>query len=308
MTPPFTRGQTRRRGRPYRGLSVGLLLCGCAGEYDINDNSDPEDTHVAVPPVAIAGPGGATAIGTTMLLDGRSSYDPDGEWKDLQLTWKVLEQPVGGAAELSPQPDGTASIGASIPGTYRVGLVVTDRDGAKSELAETAARFDAGELLIELTWDAAVDLDLHMVQGSEGYFTDSDCYYANPTPQWGAEDTAVDDPSLDLDDTDGHGPEFIRLQRAPDGTQLELYVSYHQDRSVEDSQAAPPSTLAEVSVHAGLDERFSATEELDVEGQVWFVGTLDAAILQVDSSESRVTRHEDLGAPEVNKTAEEPTD
>ena len=54
-----------------------------------------------------------------------------------------------------------------------------------------------------------------------------DCYWANPQPNWGNVDPAVpDDPSLDLDDTDGWGPENLHLQAPSYGGEYALAVHY----------------------------------------------------------------------------------
>jgi hypothetical protein len=71
----------------------------------------------------------------------------------------------------------------------------------------------------QLTWDtgpANSDIDLHLIRPT-GSVNDaaSDCYYSNCTPSdpaldWGAAG-AAGNPSLDVDNTDGFGPENITL-------------------------------------------------------------------------------------------------
>ncbi len=47
----------------------------------------------------------------------------------------------------------------------------------------------------------------------DGWFDQPfDCFWFNPVPNWGSLDpTVADDPTLDLDDTDGAGPEILNL-------------------------------------------------------------------------------------------------
>ena len=96
---------------------------------------------------------------------------------------------------------------------------------------------------VELTWhtaadaneqdtgpDAGSDLDLHLghayakqadVDGDgapDPWFSNPfDAFWFNPGPNWGGWASSADDPRLDLDDTDGAGPENMNLG-APEGT------------------------------------------------------------------------------------------
>ena len=72
----------------------------------------------------------------------------------------------------------------------------------------------------QLTWDtgpSSSDIDLHLVRPSGTMFSTNDCYYGNcklsitPTGlEWGATG-AAGNPSLDVDNTEGYGPENITL-------------------------------------------------------------------------------------------------
>ena len=58
-----------------------------------------------------------------------------------------------------------------------------------------------------------VSLDLHLLHpsaenwGNRQVVDAYDCYYLNPTPDWGQLENSDDDPSLDIDDISGAGPE-----------------------------------------------------------------------------------------------------
>ena len=64
------------------------------------------------------------------------------------------------------------------------------------------------------------DVDLHLSHPSGmGWFDSTyDCHYFNPTPDWGVLNQLADDPSLDIDDIDGGGPENINLNNPQDTT------------------------------------------------------------------------------------------
>ncbi len=82
---------------------------------------------------------------------------------------------------------------------------------------------------IELEWDSNdCDVDLHLLQPGGSFFDCSDCYFSNPSPDWGAQGDTIDDPFLDYDDVDGFGPENINLQEPAPGT-YRVLIHYYSD-------------------------------------------------------------------------------
>lgn len=74
---------------------------------------------------------------------------------------------------------------------------------------------------IRITWDKDdTDVDLHFS------WNDSDCYYSNKTPTWGSSATS---PRLDVDDTNGFGPENITIEALPGNGTYRIYVHYYSD-------------------------------------------------------------------------------
>jgi hypothetical protein len=97
-------------------------------------------------PVADAGPDQALIVlGTTVGLDGRASFDLDGD-EPLTYAWTLLETPEGSAAALSDPTSPTPTFVADAQGSYRARLVVTDTLGATSnptaESANVVASFE----------------------------------------------------------------------------------------------------------------------------------------------------------------------
>jgi hypothetical protein len=74
-------------------------------------------------------------------------------------------------------------------------------------------------------WDTdGTDMDLHLLSPiAKRWFdedSNQDCFYStcgDPPPNWGDPNTGSDDPHLDIDDTDGFGPENINIDRPAPG-------------------------------------------------------------------------------------------
>ncbi len=83
------------------------------------DNS----TGVNMAPIAEAGPDQDAVVGDTVMLDGTSSMDPDGDI--LGFAW-TLSAPMGSAAALSDAMVAMPTFVADVAGTYEAQLVVND--------------------------------------------------------------------------------------------------------------------------------------------------------------------------------------
>ncbi|MEZ4250426.1 MAG: hypothetical protein R3B99_19510 [Polyangiales bacterium] len=159
------------------------------------------------------------------------------------ITWSMGVQDDGFTVNarwmLSSRPDGSAAAftGSSridVPGTlpftfmpdlageFPVDITVSDEDG-QTATCTTLVRAVVDEgLRIEMFWNTGgrTDMDLHLLNPSAtSWFNPNDCYYANcqsglAWPPAGM----LDDPSLDIDDTDGFGPENINIEEPSPGT------------------------------------------------------------------------------------------
>lgn len=168
-----------------------------------------------------------------VILDGSDSMDPDGrieEWN-----WKVLEKPEDVSVNLGPvdtdpndENPKKREFRLLTAGTYKIGLSVKDNDGFTSceQAVATISAIPNEKVHVELTWtnpedpdegdDTGSDVDVHMVKMGPGQWFEApfDIYFRNPNnsnDQPGAGIWEPENPSLDIDDTDGAGPENIQM-------------------------------------------------------------------------------------------------
>ncbi|WP_295435270.1 kelch repeat-containing protein [uncultured Thiodictyon sp.] len=80
------------------------------------------------PPVANPGVSRQIKTGVLVALDGRGSYDPEGQ--PLTVSWSFLSRPAGSAAALANAATLQPSFVPDVDGQYRVRLNVTDPQGA----------------------------------------------------------------------------------------------------------------------------------------------------------------------------------
>lgn len=188
-----------------------------------------------------------------VTLDGSASIDQDGpNNRPVEYEWVVVSRPAGSLsqpvesffnnqqpADGGPQDDKltpNASFFVDIAGTYIVELRVKDNLGLDSIACDnpavvTIVARPEEAIHIQLVWDTpndpdqtdggGADLDLHLLHpNAENWFSAPyDCHYANPVPDWGQLDNPADDPSLDIDDINGGGPENANLD-LPENTDV----------------------------------------------------------------------------------------
>ncbi len=96
---------------------------------------------------------------------------------------------------------------------------------------------------VQLTWNTgpSSDMDLHLLRPGGSTNTGNDCYYANCQVtglEWGVVG-AAGDPILDVDDTEGYGPENIFITSGAEAGQYRIVV-----RNFDDT----PSTICTVKI------------------------------------------------------------
>lgn len=188
------------------------------------DTAPPEEPEAPVDetlPVAVCdvSPNPITPPFETAVFDGSGSYDPSGNAL-VMYYWELVQSPEGSAAVL-PSFSGiqVPDFQPDLAGDYIARLTVTNDQGATDSCQTTLEAIPAQSLWVEMFWsNSGDDMDLHLiapgVNWSSATETDNDCYYANCVwsfLDWGQLGFAGDDPSLDLDDISGLGPENINV-------------------------------------------------------------------------------------------------
>ena len=212
----------------------------------------PTTTEYNVPPLDI------------VTLDGTPSMDPGGaveewEWTVVSRPEGSVSQPIeafddirrpadGGETDVTTTP--TAFFFVDLAGRYIIELRVRDNLGQESCSPPAATivieAIPDKDLHVELTWSTPVDpdqsdtfgtdIDLHFrhelamdgwARAADGY----DCYFQNKTPDWGVQGEVADNPSLDIDDTNGAGPENVNLASPEVGVTYNVGAIYYRNES-----------------------------------------------------------------------------
>ncbi|MFC1609641.1 hypothetical protein ACFL6C_01660 [Myxococcota bacterium] len=155
-----------------------------------------------------------------------------GEWRlfvDCNSSNEACAQTGGTTAECRCVPD----CGARVCGNDGCGGTCGSCTTGTCDTATGTCVVGADELRVELRWDTNTDLDLRLVKEDGGYCDGSSCYYENCSPgdpnppEWdGNPGRTTGDPVLETDDTDGHGPEIIRLED-PQDTSYRVSAHYY---------------------------------------------------------------------------------
>ncbi|MBN1944221.1 MAG: choice-of-anchor D domain-containing protein [Bradymonadales bacterium] len=225
-------------------------------------SGDPWDTQIDTIPLA------------TLELDASQSYDAEGSIAS--YAWEVTRRPPGSTANF--QPNGSVAnptFFLDFAGQYVFTLRVFDNTGVESCESATimAVVTPAEHIHVQLYWDTnGTDVDLHFLHpnASVWNFSPWDCFYANRNPNWGTS-SRDDDPSLDIDDVDGYGPENINLD-GPEGTTSAPFtyrvgIFYYSDHG---RGASTPT----VKIFLDGTERFSATMPNLTDRQFWDVARI----------------------------------
>lgn len=196
----------------------------------------------------VSAPPGSTQ---TFVLDG------DGTSLELELLLDVV-----GVFEVEAQCEGPGDVQAS-------------------DIVPIEALVGSDELYIEMTWDTPADddqtdtgfngsdMDLHLLH-PDGCWNERpwDCYFDNRDPDWGIPFSDADNPTLAIDDTDGAGPEVIRLGRPSDATTYRVAVNYYNDRRL-----GPSTPMVRIFLFGRLQGEFIGPEMTE-RGQWWDVATI----------------------------------
>ena len=201
-----------------------------------------------------------------ITLDGSPSADAGGEVQ--RWVWSVVERPSGSVSQVveslfsNADPAGggpaddestpTATFFVDLAGRYVIELEVYDNLGQVSCAPNAVATVvieavPEKDLHIQLVWSTpedpdetdefGTDVDLHFKHQNGGdRWGDAagtwDCYFQNTSPDWGNVGEFLDNPSLDIDDINGAGPENVNLNQPEVGTNYEVAALYFRAESV----------------------------------------------------------------------------
>lgn len=211
----------------------------------IIDSFDPDEPQVIVP-LIVRGAEAPTCIARISKVNNTPTNDPSPAVEPLDAVelsadqsvasrqggtiqgwaWQVLEAPAESSATLEFTDrretnfvfnSGAGRVrGVDVAGTFVVGLVVTDDLGATSTQCTAAINaVPRSGLLVQLTWDRPDgDIDLHLARNGTNWCSNDDCYFGGRSRNWGGGNA---NPSLDIDDLEGFGPENITIEAPADG-------------------------------------------------------------------------------------------
>lgn len=220
---------------------------------------------------------------STVELRGSMSSDPEGG--ALRHKWSLLQAPDGAVTRFLPQdgaPDPTLFIPVS--GIYLLELQVTDPVGNSDSAAVCVEAIAHGCVHVELTWNtpgdadesdvgfgAGSDVDLHLLHplGDWGEAA-RDCHFRSPNPDWGRPFDPTDDPTLDIDDTDGGGPENVTLDQCEDNRNYRIGVHYFDDHGY-----GPAFATVSIFVDGVMRAQF-ANQRLGRTDDFWDVATVSS--------------------------------
>lgn len=250
----------------------------------------PEDPNNECPVATFEEQGVVEVIPRDLIvLDGSMSTDPDGpDGRPVQYIWTVTQAPAGSLAtpverfldrrrhRESGQPDDVTTpevmFMPELVGRYTLALSVVDAAGLTAPSAacpqsaaevHIEARHGPG-VAIEAVWntpsdddqtdDNGADVDLHLRHPLARAWAVAplDCYYANPTPDWGP--TGRDgDPEMLLEDPNGTGPEIVILSAPEETTTNAGYRIGHHYYRADNYNGGEPWGPSEVTTRIYLD-------------------------------------------------------
>jgi hypothetical protein len=279
-----------------------ILLCGCS-DYEltaVNEKTAPmEDTAIVMDiPVAVAGPSQRVKKNIPMQLDGSGSYHPTNPAILLNYEWVLTSYVEDANIAFQDTQSSAPTFLADKVGSYVAELQVTDSFDAPSEnFAATVIEVIPYEnLFITLSWDTPnIDLDLHLLSNPAGYYSTEDCFFGNPTPDWGELNNHSDDPVLVFDDEGNEQTERIEFRRPQEGM-YDILVHYYNIPVLSNVLF----TLPTIRIEAEGQIIYEAEgPRLTGPGQIWKVGIFDWQSF-VFIPDGTITDHGVLGGPIYN--------
>lgn len=198
------------------------------------------------------------------------------------FSWTLVDLPTGSVPTgPSPTTGPVTMLTPDIAGEFKLLVTATDDMGMTGECSTVVAATNNDGIRVEMFWDVgSSDMDLHLLnpQATAWAEDNNHCFYGNcraTAPNWGAAGPD-DDPHLDIDNTDGFGPENINVFRPAAGTYRVAVHNFRHDLSVpsvtvrifcRDSDTAPRQTFGPVTLpRNGMDFWRVADVTIDASG------------------------------------------
>ncbi|MBI5485846.1 MAG: hypothetical protein HY905_00790 [Deltaproteobacteria bacterium] len=236
-----------KRGR-YVLRATATNLRGLSSECEVVVNATPSGPDAICPAEA------CTVPLNTITLTGNGVDDGT----IVGYHWELSTLPEGSAADPPSPVDGaTTSFFPDIAGRFGITLTVQDDDGNRGSCTFEVVAVPSEGLRVEMYWNPpdrscstpdypvgcdATDVDLHLLHpAATSWISGLDCYYANCNASYGAvlewdAPGAEDNPRLDLDDVEGHGPENINIDDPVVGSEYLVGVHYYDEAGWGPSQ------------------------------------------------------------------------
>lgn len=177
---------------------------------------------------------GSITSGTGETLQCRVENADDPEHAQSTYSWRLQDLPNGSAANLTVLSGMEASLTTDLEGAYTMKVTRTEVPTGRLCEAYLLVRAIAPDnIRVVLSWEtpgdeddtddglaAGADLDLHFLNPALGCWRDeyADCSPLNQHVDWGMDGNGWNDPSIDIDVTDGRGSENLNYARADDGS------------------------------------------------------------------------------------------
>jgi hypothetical protein len=214
-----------------------FFIAGCYVMTGIGGNSDGSLVAVCPPDIDAAALAEVGLAGGVLPAGSAVAY-----------AWDLAGKPEGSSAE-PPQPR-NGQISHFIPdvvGVYTVKLIVMGETGESSSCRTRATAAGGEGLHVELFWNPPEkpedhsNADLHLLHQDAPYWFHYllDCHRDNCTPfsprlDWDAPGPEGD-PSLDLHDSEGFGPEVIDVPAPVTGNTYTVGVHYYQGNGLDEA-------------------------------------------------------------------------
>lgn len=249
-------------GRGVERACEGLVTALCT----IEGREDPPSADLAVIPL--------DTVTCEMVVEGTCPA--------VSFNWNLTSAPLDSTS--LPATDGNLlSFFVDLAGSYTIEATAQFADGEFATPATIHIEAVPDEdLHVQLVWDNASDVDLHLLH-PDGCWEDGrwDCHFRNRSPQW-AEAGPEDNPSLDIDDTNGFGPENVNLDLPETGVGYRIGVHYWSDHG-----QGPARATLRIFVRGAI--LFEASRVLENSGDWWEVAEVPwpaAEIIAIDEVSS----------------------